>query len=663
MAGIGLKGVLTADFLDRFTRVGTKSSLSARSLSGESDQDSLAAGLRIGARTFSTAIDGLNAAASYVNLSEQSLEQLKDVTNQLIDVTKQATLISTNSASRDTLDIRFHKLSSEFRNIVRNATSGDNEFLTRSGLEEVFKSVGLDSETSSSIAGVFSSFITPATDDALASEYVSGGQERIPVGAFHTHSADSSTTFTKVTNSGINRGQISTVNSVFSDTDTILNQNPTARSLLTTNLVGSTTGLSAGSLSRPITLLDVNETNGYSIISSADDFLGFNADAVANLFLVDPNGVVLQQITANTNADVSYRSASVSQNNGIVAFISRDAGSGLDTAQVVTLGTADQDPSTFDILTVETNTNLNKIAINNAGTSVAYINVASSEGVLYSIDGGSFDTTFATDTAAALVSELGFYSESGLAYMGSGRLYQYDGVSTELGSGNIGSIAVLEDNGSGGVIAYEDETARTVKYAQGPGGTFGAFSTIFEYASSDSVTRLSLAYNVDGTNIDFGIQGALVSKTGSSASELYRIQTNPQYGSGKKFKRASPDEYDPISGEQQNSIFADSRSIDTRAEAYRTLNDLKALKGQIEKNLSALGDARSLIADNIKLLKATGKAFVEESERLSDEKDAEDLAIALRDRIKNSTSTAVLAQADNLNSITVAALTSLLAKP
>ncbi|MBX7144724.1 MAG: hypothetical protein K1X79_09760 [Oligoflexia bacterium] len=667
MAGIGLTGVLTADFLDRFTRVGTKSSLAPRTAGASSEQDSLAAGLRIGARTFSTAIDGLSTAASFVNLSEQSLEQLRDVTSQLIDVTKQATLISTNSSARESLDIRFHKLSSEFRNIVKNATTGDNEFLSKSGLEEVFRSVGLDSKTSSSIANVFSQFITPNTDDALASEYVAGGQERIPVGAFHTHSADSSTKFTKITNSGISNGQITTVNNVFSDTDNILNQNPGVRSLFTTNTVGSTTGIAAGSLSANITLIAVNETNGYSVIRSTDDLVGHNAAGAPNLFLVDPNGVVLQQITANTDASFTFNYASLTQDNSQVAYIQHDSGGGTnDEARLVVLGSVDQDPATYTTTDLYSTSDLSNIAINNAGTYVAMIDASSGRrGVLIQTGTLDIDGTFTGYSSGVNVSALGFYGEHDVALVGSDGVYSYAGDTqdfNQIASANVGAFATLEAVGGHGTVVYEDTDALTINSANGIAASFESFSTVFSYTASDSVSRLSLAFNVDGVNVDYGIQGSLVSKTGSAASQLYRIENNPLYTTGRKLKRSSPDEYDPITGEQQDSIFADSRSIDTRAEAYRTLKDLKALKGQIDKNLSALSEARDLIADNIKLLKATGKAFAEESGRISEESDAEDLANKLRERIRGSTSAAVLAQAGNLNSVTVAALTALVSR-
>lgn len=104
-----------------------------------------------------------------------------------------------------------------------------------------------------------------------------------------------------------------------------------------------------------------------------------------------------------------------------------------------------------------------------------------------------------------------------------------------------------------------------------------------------------------------------------------------------------------------DNLFDQATNISTRPNAFRVLNDLKALKEQITDNRAALENAQTVIGQNLDLVRAAGFAFLELSDQISSETSADDVASLLRDRIRKD-APAALAQAENLESIVVAAL-------
>ena len=82
---------------------------------------------------------------------------------------------------------------------------------------------------------------------------------------------------------------------------------------------GSLQTLPSGTLSSDVVLQSVNETNGFSVIESTEDFLGFNAGGLNQLFLVNTEGQVVHQYT-NEATTVDFSGASVSADNLTIAF-------------------------------------------------------------------------------------------------------------------------------------------------------------------------------------------------------------------------------------------------------------------------------------------------------------------------------------------------------
>ena len=86
------------------------------------------------------------------------------------------------------------------------------------------------------------------------------------------------------------------------------------------------------------------------------------------------------------------------------------------------------------------------------------------------------------------------------------------------------------------------------------------------------------------------------------------------------------------------------------------LYDLKELKKQIEANKKALRNAVEVIGENLALVRGAGFAFLDLSNQVTSAETAEQVANKLQAMIR-ANAPGALSQAENLESITVAALT------
>lgn len=201
-----LRGVIDDTLINRFTGLakgGTGASL-ANALTGRGDQTTIRDGLRTGARTFASAVQGLNAGISFLNVSRHTLTQLDEVTDKLLVVVEEATQSTTGKEKRHDLNTEFKKLGNEFQRIIEKADFGDYEYLTTEGIAKYLTVLGLDREKSESVSAVFKKFVLSKEDDLLASEEIQGERPtRVPTTAFGTGrvtSADFSSLFDEETN-------------------------------------------------------------------------------------------------------------------------------------------------------------------------------------------------------------------------------------------------------------------------------------------------------------------------------------------------------------------------------------------------------------------------------------------------------------------------------
>jgi len=666
MSGTGLGSIVTADLINRFQGLASGSTTNTITNALKGNTTTISDGLRIGARTLATAVQGLNATISFVNLSHASLDHLADLTDKMIGLAERATRVSTAAASRRALDTEFRKLATDFQKTVSGAKVGTKDFITEDGLTEIFKTIGLDPATSDTIKELFREFQTPDGDTTLASEQTKGPRPiKVPRASFHGAPSDTTYSMQKVTDAGtVVAGQATDQGSVFVAPDTILNQNPSYDSIFIKNTDGTVTSLKAGFLDRSFDNLGINGATGSTLIGTTQD-LGNNASHKYNIYLIDKNGAVKSNFGWFTASGSGYfvmneHDFQISSDDSKISYIQEDdqasleiyryaiktktagSGSGATTVTTVSYQYGLGDPAkSFDTL-----------RMSDDGTSYVYnyydedlgeyytkSNVASpwlnaSNGILNSfefIDNNKFIyinsgsnqvhsyTLGAAGTSAALTTGL-----SGINHLSA----------SQASSGNSGYFALDSDNGNGTkTVALYSAASTTPLYS-------------FITTTAESISQLSVGHNAAG-QAELGVLGNLVGHSGDSDYELYRFNNNAAHTTGAKTTRIT----DPNS-----DLFADTTNIRTRPNAYRVLTDLKALKAQIKKNLHALDDAVDVLGKNMDLVREAGLAMLELSDTIKTSDDANDVAQKLRLKITQNAS-AALSQADNLNPIIVAALT------
>ncbi len=647
-----LSSIVNATFVKRFS--GLSGQTSTQSLTNSnSSSTSISSGLRFGAQTFARAIQGLNAGISYLNISKATLESLTKVTDKMILLTEKAMKISTSSDARKNLNLEFKRLASKFEKVAEDAKFGERDVLDVNEMEALFTTLGLDQETSQTIAEVFKKFTTPEDDENLASQAVKGSRPyRIPASAYRNAVSDSSYYLEKISDGPMTAGGISTVNNVFTASDDILNQNPGQVAVFTQDTAGSLTTMDAGTLSSDVTLQAVNESTGYSVIESTEDFLGFNGSGFNQLFVVDAQGQVVHQVT-NESSSVDFTRASITSDNLTVAY-ARLTGADL-TVHTATTAALGNDPATSTDTTLETlaaASSVRDLQVNNAGSYVGYIKtVGGLDSMQLRDTAGNTPDAFLAGLGSA-VSSFGFYDNDKIAVKYDNGV-NYDvklytdgaGSFTNLKTGvAAGTFTVLEKTtGSQGYVAYYDTVSSTVAmYGTSDGSTVVASHAL---GAGDSLSSLAMAFNSSG-QAEVMIGAALPSYTGDSDTELYRLKANAAASSGSVLARSSA-EYE--------EIFDGTLDIASRPNAYRMLHDLKALREEMHKNMKGIDYAVEVIGKNIDLVRASGFAFLNLSSSISSSDDAEKVAALLRDEIRKNARGA-LAQAENLENIVVASL-------
>lgn len=190
MTVTSLRAVVDESFVLRFAGLaqsGSSNQSLAKALKGEGGGNKIETGLRFGARTFATAVQALNSGIAVLNISQSTLTGLGKLTDDMIALADEASQSTTSSQARRRLDLEFKQLGNKFQEVVDEAKLGETEYLTVDGLSHMLTNLGLDENTSDSIAAVFKKFVVPDGDDTLASEETKGARPvRIPAGAYTT---------------------------------------------------------------------------------------------------------------------------------------------------------------------------------------------------------------------------------------------------------------------------------------------------------------------------------------------------------------------------------------------------------------------------------------------------------------------------------------------
>ncbi|RMG40139.1 MAG: hypothetical protein D6719_11830, partial [Candidatus Dadabacteria bacterium] len=527
---------------------------------------SLSDGLRIGARTFATAVQNLNSVVSFVNLSRSTLEDLGGLVDKMLSLADEASKARTSTQKRKALDREFQKLGNDFVDLVENSKLGEREYLTVDGLSELFTLAGLDPEQSRSIAEIFSQFVTPKKDDTLASDDIKGKRPvPVPANAFSGPTADNQYFLKKVTDNNISDGAIATDNNVFSDVDNILNQNPTLESLFVRDQNGSIVSIAADVISSNVKLESVNHSSGYSVISSSEDFLGYNAALVPQLYLVNDAGEIIHQFTSNATAGATFSDVQLTNDSKTAGYIvTTAAGSSAETSVVsANFGDAPAAGTVFQSVAAGVES-LSNFRMNDDGSFVAFIyNDGVNNNLRFRSSANTPDTfiegvTDATDFDFIDYDQLALVRPS-LPSGSKVETYRYnDGAYGDVlvtGVNSLSAFSAIEGTGNGsygdflketnsapveafisaGGLSVYDDGANTITFqaADGTTNTLTSASFTVKLLAVDDVNGYSLVMSDDdflGLNAGNNMQIFLTDSTGTVLHQ-FTNNTGATFGS------------------------------------------------------------------------------------------------------------------------------------
>ncbi len=184
---VAISQYIDANYVDRLTGLsrGEKRGGQAltQALKGGSSESKIQSSFRFGAQAYTKALSGINFAASLVNFAHSDLTQMQSLTSEMIELTEEAAKPYTSTQRRMRLNQRFGDLGREFRNIEQGAEVGETKYLTKSGLQETFKTIGLDSQESPAVQKMLDQFVVLDEEERLASREIKAEDTKLPAGS------------------------------------------------------------------------------------------------------------------------------------------------------------------------------------------------------------------------------------------------------------------------------------------------------------------------------------------------------------------------------------------------------------------------------------------------------------------------------------------------
>jgi len=539
MARTSLDSVLNGDFIKRIAAASGSGPGSIKSFgsqpfgSEESSKVNFASSLRIGARTFANAIEGVNIAISYVNLGREVLSELLDVTDKLITVTDKASRSGVGRQQRSRLNEEFNRLARDFEKIVKGSTLGGTDALSRDGLEELFVNLGLDTKKSRGLAGLFAEFAIVDSDLSLASQASKAERPvRIPENAFVLSQGGINYNFSAVevglptsgpASTGISAG--TAVYAVGENTvdpggpDTVIVDSPGL------NSSGINEAMLLPGLTSDITIKAVNSSSGMYVFSTTTDLIK-GISTVNNLYLADSSGNLIRQITTyEGHGSVEFGDVALSDDGSVVIFSSLE---GLNNR----LEIADfSDPESPNTMLVEelVGTPINvfqQVALSSDGQLFAFSYAGGDQVIAGELD--DVEATFAIDTGDEPEFEglkFEFWGDDNLAiaYQGSGltSFYNYSfevldttEISLSLADVNFESINILSDSQGlidPQIVYMNSSTNEIISLQLDDEGALVGSSTILNTGEEEALSgydltgRMSASFNSNG-DVTLGLE-------------------------------------------------------------------------------------------------------------------------------------------------------------
>jgi hypothetical protein len=355
----------------------------------------------------------------------------------------------------------------------------------------------------------------------------------------------------------------------------------------------------------------------------------FNADGKADVVVADASAGVLKVALGNGNG--TFHAFSAFGRGGSLEDVAAADLNGDDKTDLVAANDAD---GTLDLFLANGN-----------GTFLAPVSFATG--------GGAFSVR-AADVNRDGVKDLIAANSSGAAvtrvFLGNGNGTYAASISQQYGATQLADVQVHDVDLDGYrdlIVVDQGRNAVAVAFGNG-NGSFKAAATYAAVSNPQSVTvgdfdgngGLDLAIAAKDTNqviVRNNAGGGTAGDDGDDEQPLGRASR----------KRPKPKDISSLFGSDANLLSAGG--------AYQILQDLKALKKQIENNREVLQYARDFIQQNVSLVQATSNALLTTSGQIRSADSADSVAAAVRNQIV-ADARGALTQANNLEAIAVASL-------
>ena len=627
---VSLSKVINKDFVTTIQKMAVKSS-SASNSTQDSSSTSWSNSLQSGARIYANSVSSLNSLISYLNVSKETLGGLLDLTDGMLELAKKAQKSSLGAQSRKKLDFKYKELVKSFKEIVDKASKEERNILSKEGLTKLFSIIGLDTETSKTIAEVFNEFMFEGDDEVLASKDVKPKkQAQIPNTAFGTTVTSETSKFnlaqvTSNTNQGVS-GVTGFTSKTLNVTQEIVDGNKVV------SYISSANGekFTLGNDGYQYDLKYVDKETGFSVVSR---YVG-DID-LSTLFLTDNTGQIIKQLTTE---ETNYKEVKMSRDMKTLLYSSL-ADTHVEKVVKITFSDFDENGNIEELARKEDNDHVtfSNISLSSDGSHVAYRD--EEENQVFFLDSTSLtnDSFFAANTN---FTKFDFINTNTLAIFDGNNIQTYEYNSSSLNTlvenENVGKFASIYE-GRGGIsyIAYSNVSSNQVKVLN----TNGNIITTYDMAESDSIDTLSLSYNKSGV-VELGIYGKLSNL--NEGKEFYKLNGETSKGELRSSKAIT-------------KVFDNSLNLRTMADAYRVSNALGALKEQLENNIKTMDKMFDVIGENLDLVRAAGFALLDLSQEPLTDLTADDIAKRLRSEIIKNGSKA-LSQAENLQPLAIASM-------
>ena len=656
-----LTSVVNGSFLNRFGNLAQSNSGSR----GASAAAVLAAGLQTAARTYGTAVQGLNGVATYLNVSRGVLGKLDALTDQMIDLADKSSRGGIGSQKRANYDRQLKDLASEFTNIVKKTKTGGYNALKLEDIESVFVTMGLDPTKVDSIKKIFSFFqeLEDSADKKSLAADTSHAKRpiKIPAGAYSQEVVSTNGTGTFTLTSTYNSGGGGS------------NENVQIADINGDGHQDVVTGADTGNIA-------VQLGNGDGTFQATQNYAAGGSASRFNLTQLAGDGLYDAVAVAADGSSISVLLGGAG--GTLTAAVQYDTGFFMAGEALKSITTGDFDGDLIaDILVGGDSGSYSLLKGNADGTFNTGVVFAGNPASVADLVSGDFDGDGDRDFAS--------YGDGVDIYLNDGTGSFTLDSTLALAAAPTGRLLYsdIDGNGRGDLLVSDSNNGNIKTFTGNPDGTFTSVATIATTSTpaqmaavdvdNDGVKDLVFANkfnfgvmigNNDGTfqapsyvdmvadtgiaigAADFNGDGVVDVITGENTEYTELFLGDIEYTSTiQENVLGKPREF--------TDLFDERRHIRKRPEAYQMLADLKALKEQITTNLDAADKVGKFLSDNISLVRAAGFAFLAASSdsRLASITDAEQLAAEVRAKIRSNPGVA-LSQAGNLEAITVASL-------